>query len=106
MKSFERGIYNNDSSLDDAIEQQIRLKADINILKNLHNQKNQSKKKKKLELLKKMKLYFLMESKNFLILLIVDYFQKENKEKDFQEFWIGQLRSPTVRSLTIHILKY
>ena len=40
MKSFERGIYNNDSSLDDAIEQQIRLKADINILKNLHNQKN------------------------------------------------------------------
>ena len=30
-----------------------------------------------------------MESKNFLILLIVDYFQKENKEKDFLEFWIG-----------------
>ena len=36
-----------------------------------------------------MKLYFLMESKNFLILLIVDYFQKENKEKDLQEFWIA-----------------
>ena len=30
-----------------------------------------------------------MESKNFLILLKVDYFQKENKEKDLQEFWIG-----------------
>ena len=46
-RSFGREIYNNELSLDDALEQQIRLKDDIDILKNLQNQRNQSKKKKK-----------------------------------------------------------
>ena len=34
-RSFEREIYKNDLSLDDALELQIRLKDDIRILKNL-----------------------------------------------------------------------
>ena len=44
-RSFEREIYNNDLSLDDSLELQIRLKDDICILKNLQNQKNESEKK-------------------------------------------------------------
>ena len=53
-------------------------------LKNLQNQKNQSKKEKKKLL--KMQLFFLMEGQKFLILLKVQSFQKENKEKDLQVF--------------------
>ena len=34
IKSLTREIYNNDLSLNDALEQQIRLKDDIDILKN------------------------------------------------------------------------
>ena len=47
IRFFGRGIYKNNFSLDDALEQQIILKYDIDILKNLSNQKNHSKKKKK-----------------------------------------------------------
>ena len=47
IRFFGRGIYKNHFSLDDALEQQIILKYDIDILKNLSNQKNHSKKKKK-----------------------------------------------------------
>ena len=47
IRFFGRGIYKNNFSLDDSLEQQIILKDDIDILKNLSNQKNHSKKKKK-----------------------------------------------------------
>ena len=33
-----------------------------------------------------MHLYFLMEDKKFLMFLKVEYFQKENQEKDLQVF--------------------
>ena len=39
-----------------------------------------------------------MGDKNFLMLLKVDYFRKENRKKDLQEFYI--------RSLTISSSKY
>ena len=48
-----------------------------------------------------MQLYFLMEGKKFLMLLKVEYFQKENKEKDLKLFYIAQLKS-----LIIEISKY
>ena len=64
-------------------------------LKNLQNRKNQSEKEKK-TLIFKMQLY--LEGKKILMLLNVEYFQKENKEKDFQVFWITQLRSRTINS--------
>ena len=64
-------------------------------LKNLQNRKNQSEKEKK-PLIFKMQLY--LEGKKILMLLNVEYFQKENKEKDFQVFWITQLRSRTINS--------
>ena len=35
-----------------------------------------------------MQLYFLMEGKKFLMFLKVEYFQKENKEKDLHVFQI------------------
>ena len=60
------------------------------LLKNLQSQNNQSKKKKRQKLLK-MQLYFLMEGKTFSIPLKVEYFQKKNKEKDLQVFYISQL---------------
>ena len=40
-----------------------------------------------------MQLFFLMEGQKFLILLKVQSFQKENKEKDLQVF---QIRSLTI----------
>ena len=48
IRSFGREIYNNDLSLDVALEQQIRLKDDNNIFKEStkRNQRNQWKKKK------------------------------------------------------------
>ena len=57
-------------------------------LKKLQNRKNKSKKKKKHELLK-MQIYFLTEGKKLLMLLKVEYFQKENNEKDSQVFKIA-----------------
>ena len=57
-------------------------------LKKLQNTKNKSKKKKKHELLK-MQIYFLTEGKKLLMLLKVEYFQKENNEKDSQVFKIA-----------------
>ena len=89
IRFFGRGIHKNNFSLDDALEQQIILKDDIDILKNLSNQKNHSKRKKKAITLSKMQLYFLMEGKKFFMLLKVEYFQKENKEKDLQVFQIA-----------------
>ena len=68
-RSFRREIYNNDLSLDDALELQIRLKDDIDIFKNLQNQKTKSEKK-----LWKMPLRFLMGCKKFLMLLKMEYF--------------------------------
>ena len=62
----------------------------LTFLKNLKSQNNQSKKKKRQKLLK-MQLYFLMEGKTFSIPLKVEYFQKKNKEKDLQVFYISQL---------------
>ena len=47
IRSFGKEIYNNDLSLDDLIEQQMRLKDDINVFKNLRNQNNQLKRKKR-----------------------------------------------------------
>ena len=64
-------------------------------LKNLQNRKNQSEKEKK-TLILKMQLY--LEGKKILMLLNVKYFQKENKEKDFQIFWIMQLGPRTINS--------
>ena len=46
-RSFGREIRNNDFSLDDALEQQIRLKMKLIFLENLQNQKNKLKKKEK-----------------------------------------------------------
>ena len=46
IRSFGRKIYNNDLSLDDAIEQQIRLKDDIDIFKGFTKPKESVKKEK------------------------------------------------------------
>ena len=55
-------------------------------LKNLRNDKSKKKKKKALTL--KNTIILLNKSKNFLMILKVEYFQKENKhkEKDVQVF--------------------
>ena len=47
IRSFGRNIYNNDLSLDDALEQQIRLKDDINIFKESTKPKKSVRKEKK-----------------------------------------------------------
>ena len=52
IRSFGREIYNDGLSLDDALEQQIISKDDVEN-KNNQNKKNQSKKKKKHYLLKR-----------------------------------------------------
>ena len=68
-------------------------------LKNLQKEtKGISEKRKKALTLKKKELYFLMECKKFLMLLKVEYFKKENKEKGLQVFQI--------RCLTISSTKY
>ena len=46
IRTFGREIYNTDLSIHDATELQIRLKDDVNSLKNLQNQKNQSENKR------------------------------------------------------------
>ena len=79
MRSFGREIYNSDLSLDDALEQQIKLKDDIDISKKSTKPKESVKKTKTKALTLKMQLYFLMEGKKFLMLLKLEYFQKENK---------------------------
>ena len=84
IRSFGREIYKNVLSLDDARELQIRLENDNGIFKVSTKLKESVKKEKKLLL--KMQLYFLMESKKFLMILKVKYFQKKNKEKGFQIF--------------------
>ena len=68
-------------------------------LKNLQKEtKGISEKRKKALTPKKKELYFLMECKKFLMLLKVEYFKKENKEKGLQVFQI--------RCLTISSSKY
>ena len=47
IRSFERKICNNDLSLEDALEQQIRLKDGINVFKEYRKPKESVKKKKK-----------------------------------------------------------
>ena len=47
IRSFGREIYNNDLSLDDALELQIRLKDDINIFKESTKPKESIRKEKK-----------------------------------------------------------
>ena len=50
IRSFGREVYNNDLSLDNALEQQIRLKDDIDILKESTKTKKSVKKEKALTL--------------------------------------------------------
>ena len=85
IRSFGREIYSHNLSLDDALEQQMRLKDDIDIF--LKKSKIKENKGKKYYLLK-TQIYLLMEGKKFLKLLKVKYFQKKNKhkEKDVQVF--------------------
>ena len=47
IRSFGKEIYNNDLSLDDLIEQQMRLKDDINVFKESTKPKQSVKEKKK-----------------------------------------------------------
>ena len=81
MRSFGREIYNSDLSLDDALEQQIKLKDDIDISKKSTKPKESVKKTKTKALTLKMQLYFLMEGKKFLMLLKLEYFQKRKQVK-------------------------
>ena len=46
IRSFGTEVYKNNLSIHDALEQKIRLKGDVNILKNLRNIISKSKKKK------------------------------------------------------------
>ena len=57
--SFGTEVYKNNLSIHDALEQKIRLKGDVNILKNLRNIISKSKKKKNKEkvLIFKTQLY-------------------------------------------------
>ena len=47
IRSFGKEIYNNDLSLDDLIEQQMRLKDDINVFKESTKPKQSVKEKKR-----------------------------------------------------------
>ena len=87
-RSFRREIYNNSLYVDDALEQQIRLKDDIDIFKKSSKPKRTSQKRIKTLTLKNSQLYLLMEGKKFLIFLKAECFQKQNrhKEKDVQVF--------------------
>ena len=71
IRFFGEEIDNNGLSLDDTLGEQIRLNDDIDVFK----ESAKSKKKKK-QLLLKMQSYFLMEGKEFLMLLKVECFQK------------------------------
>ena len=84
ITSFGREILNNDLSLDDAFEQQIKSKDDIDNFKGPKKPKESVKKKKKKTLT--LRNAIVMEAKKFLMLLKVKYFQKENKEKDLKSF--------------------
>ena len=75
-------------SLDDALQQQIRLKDETDYFKESTKPKESVRKEKKHWRLK-MQLYFLMEDKKFLMLLKVEYFHKENQKKNLLEFWIA-----------------
>ena len=75
-------------SLDDALQQQIRLKDETDHFKESTKPKESVRKEKKYWRLK-MQLYFLMEDKKFLMLLKVEYFHKENQKKNLLEFWIA-----------------
>ena len=75
IRSFGRQIYDSDLSVHDAFEQQIKLKDDINILQ---NEKNQSKKEKAVTL--KNAVVFLDGRQKLLMLLNMEFFQKENKD--------------------------
>ena len=82
--SFRRKNYNNDLSLYDAIELQIRLIDDIDTF--IESTKPQELVRKKTTKSIQIRLYFLMQGEKFLMFLNVEYFQKENKEKDLQVF--------------------
>ena len=103
IRYFERKTYNNDLSLNDAHELQIRLKDDIDILKESTKKKRTSQ-KRKIAVTLKNAIRLLNGRKMFLILLKIEYFEKKNKEKDlkvFQTSQLAQLRYQTVRSLAI-----
>ena len=85
IRSFGREIYINNLSLDNALEQKIRLKDDIDIIKESTKLKESIREQKKHQPLKLLS-YFLTKGKNFLMFLKVENFQKEIKEKDLQVF--------------------
>ena len=85
IRSFGREIYNNDLLLDDALELQIRLKDDIDILKESTKKKRTSQ-KRKIAVTLKNAIRLLNGRKMFLILLKIEYFEKKNKEKDLKVF--------------------
>ena len=62
IRSFGREVYNNDLSLDDTLEQQIRLIDDTNMCKESTKSKESFKIEKKLLT---VQLYFLIEDKKF-----------------------------------------
>ena len=74
-KSFGREIFNDDTTLDYEFEEQIVLKNEINKFEESMKPQKPGKKRKI------MQLYFLKESKKFLIALKVEYFQQENRHK-------------------------
>ena len=82
--SFRRKNYNNDLSLYDAIELQIGLIDNIDTF--IESTAPQESVRKKTTKSMQIRLYFLMQGEKFLMFLKVEYFQKENKEKDLQVF--------------------
>ena len=86
--SFGKEIHNNNLSLDDALEQQIRLKDDISILKESTKTKEPAKKENKGLNLKNLKnaIILLNDRQKVLKAFESKIFQNENKEKDLQVF--------------------
>ena len=80
IKSSEREIYDNDSSLDDAIEEQIRFKDDIHIFKESAKPK-ESVKKEKNALTRKNAIVLLNERQKFPNAFESGIFSKEKQGK-------------------------
>ena len=88
IRSFEREIFNGDSSLDNALEQEITLKHDIYIFKESTKPNELVKKKQKTPLNLKQAIILLNGRQKFLTLWKRSISEKTkwHKKKDFQVF--------------------
>ena len=82
IRSFEREIFNSDSSLDNALEQEITLKHDIYIFKESTKPNELVKKKQKTPLNLKQAIILLNGRQKFLTLLKKEYFWKNKMTQE------------------------